>query len=269
MIKLTDFLISCSVSLNLDSYKIHLATGKSNPPINAFFKNEFKSWQEYQTRKNFRKEMVIGLIELSRNKWLFAGVYKVLGHKIISARHIEYSTELIPNQGELIGRLVVFHERKSRASYLNGNKDGGDFFISELKEKKLSVEEFPGYNNVFITYDKLKIIVTQQISSWFGALANMKGIYLISDAKTGKLYVGSASSVSGIWQRWCSYAKNGHGGNQELRKLLKEKKTGYEKNFTYTILEIADTHTSDEYISQRESHWKGVLLSRKFGYNAN
>ncbi|MFA5804265.1 MAG: GIY-YIG nuclease family protein [Melioribacteraceae bacterium] len=269
MIKLTDFLISCKVSLNLENFKIHLATGKSNPPINAFFKGDFKSWQEYQTRKNFRKEMVIGLIELSRNKWLFAGVYKVLGYKKVSEKHIAYSTELIPNQEELIGRIIVYHERKGRAPYLNGKKDGGEFFISELKEKKLTVEEFPGYNDVFLTYDKLKIVITQNISSWKGALANIKGVYLISDTLTGKLYVGSAIGDSGIWQRWSSYVNTGHGGNKELRNHLKTKKHGYEKNFTYTILEIADTHTSDEYILQRESHWKEVLLSREFGYNAN
>jgi hypothetical protein len=269
MIKLTDFLISCNVPLDINSYKIHLAKNKTNPPIIAFYENNFKSWQEYQTRKNFTKKMVIGLIELSKNKWLFAGVYRIHGYKVISEKHVSYSTEIIENQEDLIGRIIVSYARKGRASYLNGAKDGGGFIISELKEKKLTVEEFPGFDNISITYDKLKIIITQEISSWKGALANIKGIYLIADSINGKQYVGSASGNVGIWQRWSDYVKNGHGGNKELKRILKTKRKEYYKNFNYSVLEIADNNTSDEYISKRETYWKEVLLTRKFGYNKN
>lgn len=269
MIKLTDFLLACKIPLNLKSYKIHLATGYPNPPLEAFFEGKFKEWQEYQTRKNFPCDMVIGLIELTKNKWLFAGVYKVLGHTKKSDKHIEYSTELVSGQDDLIGRIVVYHERLGRASYLVGKIDGSEFYVSEIKEKKLSIEEFPGYDSVCISHNKLKIVISQNIQSWNGALSNMKGVYLISDTASGKLYVGSATGDSGIWQRWSSYVTNGHGGNKELRGLLSEKPKGYETNFQYSILEIADSHTSDEYVLQRESYWKNVLISREFGYNSN
>ena len=151
----------------------------------------------------------------------------------------------------------------------NGKRDGGDFIVSELKEQKLTVKEFPGYDNVNITYDELRIIINQEISSWKGALANIKGIYLLTDITTGKHYVGSACGDIGIWQRWTNYSMNGHGGNVELKKILQAKTNGYYKNFIYSILEIADKNTSDEYILKRECYWKGVLLSRKFGYNKN
>lgn len=32
--------------------------------------------------------------------------------------------------------------------------------------------------------------------------ATNKGVYLISDTYTGKLYVGSAYNENGIWGRW-------------------------------------------------------------------
>ncbi len=53
MIKLTELLLACKIPLNLQSYKIHLATGYPNPPLEAFFEGKFKEWQEYQTRRNF------------------------------------------------------------------------------------------------------------------------------------------------------------------------------------------------------------------------
>lgn len=41
------------------------------------------------------------------------------------------------------------------------------------------------------------------------------------------------------------------------------------ENFQYSILEIADSKASDEYIINREKWWKEALLSKKFGYNSN
>lgn len=269
MIKLTDFLLANKVPLNLHSYKVHLATGKTKPPLQAFFAGEFKEWQEHQRHKNFKKEMVIGLIEYNKNKWLFAGVYKILSYKKIKEKHIQYSTELIPGQDDLIGRIIVEHKRTSRASYLNGKPDGGDFYLSELKEQKLTMAEFPGFHYVSISFDELNVIISQSISSWHSALSNMKGIYLITDTNNGKLYVGKADGKKGLWQRWSDYSKNGHGGNVELKKILKNKSSSYFKNFQYTILEIAGSNTPDEDIDRREVYWKKVLLSREFGYNSN
>ena len=38
-------------------------------------------------------------------------------------------------------------------------------------------------------------------------------------------------------------------------------------NFQYSILEIADTHASDEDILKREAYWMDALKTRKFGMN--
>lgn len=269
-LKMTDLFLACKIPLNLDSYKIHLATGNKPTPLEAFFKGEFKEWQEHQTRGNFTREMVVGLIAWSPNQWLFAGVYRIIGHEKKSAKHVEYSTELLPGQDDLIGRLIVEHARVGRPSYLVGMKDGGDFYVGAIREKIFSVNEFPGYNSVCIAHSILKIVVEQQVQSWVGALANIKGIYLIADKLEGKRYVGSAIGVGGIWQRWAAYSQNGHGENKELKELLKRKGSDYCYNFQYSILEIADSHTSDEQILGREAYWKEVLMTRvPFGYNGN
>ncbi len=61
MIKLTNFLLACDVPLNLDSYKVHLATTGESPPIDAFFEGKFKEWQENQARRNFKRDHIIGV----------------------------------------------------------------------------------------------------------------------------------------------------------------------------------------------------------------
>ena len=266
MIDLIDFLVFHKVKINLNNYKVHLATGH-HKPLEAFFEGKFKEWQEWQTRRNFQCKHVISLIDLGYNKWLFTGVYKINGYTKITDKHYSYNTKLIEGLEDLIGRIIISYRRKGRASYIWGKHKSKQFEISEILAKKIEVEEFPGYNSVVESYSKLKIIIDQNIQSWKGALSNIKGVYLITDIKTGKLYVGSATGFNGIWSRWTEYINNGHGGNKSLMEILHNNGIEYKYNFQYSILEIADFHMSDDFIKQREQYWINVLKTKEFGYN--
>lgn len=262
MIGLLDLLKTAGIELNLNSLKIHLAcwNGREHP-IDEYYAGRFQAWQEEQGRRNFECDQVLGLIDMGKSNWLFTGIYKVHGCKKLDTS-FQYNTELLPGQNDLIGRIIVHHKR-SRASYV-WYKPEMAFPINEITRKKLSIEEFPGYNAVIISHSRLKLIIEQKIASWHGALANIKGIYLITDTSTGKHYVGKASGCDGIWQRWCSYAKSGHGGNEELKKILKENGSDHTNNFQYSILEIL---ASDLDIIARELYWMNALQSREFGLN--
>lgn len=102
-------------------------------------------------------------------------------------------------------------------------------------------------------------------------MRNQKAVYLQTDKATGRMYVGSATAKKGmLLARWSSYIYNGHGGNEGLIELVKEKGFDYIKdNFQYTILENYNSKVDDEYVLRRESYWKDVFQSRKFGYNKN
>jgi len=258
-----------SIKVDLSSYKIHLATGSEYSPLDAFFEGNFQNYQADQQKKNFECNHVIGLISLGSNKWLFAGVYRINGSVPRDGRHF-YDTELLAGQECVIGRLIIQHGRTSRATYLWGSQDKDELYkVSEYRAKPMTVGEFPGYHATSVPYRILKTIVEQNVSSWRGALTSLKGVYLIADTVNGAKYVGSALGTDGLWQRWSSYVFCGHGGNVELRSLLKEKGDDYVKNFRYSILEIADSHASDQYVLERESYWKEVLLTRSHGYNKN
>jgi hypothetical protein len=272
VITLTKFLLAAGVGLNVRSYTMHLATNLEDPPLDAFFDGRFKEWQEHQSQKNFSdRKHIVSLIKLRRNRWLFAGVFEVLGKPVLQpAGHVLYNTQMLPEQDKLIGRLVVEHKRTGRASFLRCTTlNDENFQLKEVLPEKLAVEAFPGHHAIDISYAKLKIVIRQSPGSWHGALANLKGVYLISDTATGRLYVGSACGNEGIWQRWSQYAKNGHGGNTDLKAVLTEKGAAHAAHFRYSLLEFADSIAQDSYVLQRESYWKGVLLSRTFGYNRN
>ena len=269
MIGLVAFLKAAGVEIDSSSLKIHLACWNGHEkPIDVFFAGNFKVWQEWQNKRNFPCRQIIGLIDLGKGQWLFAGVYEILDLRIHLRRktRFQYSTKLLHGQAGLIGRVIVRHVRTGRASYI-WSKPGVDLPLLEVRREKMTIGEFPGYNSVVISYAELKIITDQKIASWHGALANIKGIYLITDTSTGQHYVGKASGGVDIWQRWCAYADNGHGGNVELKKILKEKSPTHMAHFQYSILEIADTHASEADILTRESYWMKALRSRSFGLN--
>jgi len=268
MIGLIKFLKTAGIEVDTTSLKIHLACGSRHEhPIDEYFAGRFEDWQSRQRRRNFQCKQVVSLIDRGQGEWLFAGVYEILGHKPhpLNKQHFLYSTKALPKQENLIGRIIVHHKR-SRQSYIWFRK-GIELQISEIRREKLTIEDFPGYNAVVLSHSSLSIITAQKIASWHGALANIKGIYLITDTTTGKHYVGKASGGDGIWQRWCAYADNGHGGNKELNILLKTNGMQHAKHFQFSILEIADTHASEGDILARESHWMKALHSREFGLN--
>src|SRR5260221_12957082 len=98
--------------------------------------------------------------------------------------------------------------------------------------------------------------------NWKAALESVKGTYLITDALTGKRYVGSAYGEGGIWSRWCVYVETGHGGNVDLRVLVTTPNLSYWRtNFRFALLEHKPFRAADEQIIQTENFSKYLLLT--------
>jgi hypothetical protein len=271
VIKLIELIQLAGIQLN--DFKIHCATGTKTNPLEAFFDGTFRQWQEDQTQKNFQTEHILSLIHLHGTEWLFAGVYSVLGVKPVrrkdSVVRFRYDTRELKGLDHLTGRAVIEFEKTFRASYLRGEKYINQLLVKAIRDQRMTVGDFPGYNSVVLSYALLGTITRESIPSWKAALSNVAGVYLITDTKTGRQYVGGAYGGEGIWQRWKDYVKTGHGGNRNLRELLRLRGQKYSHHFQFSLLEICDLNSSEEYIFARESHWKNVLKSREFGMNYN
>jgi len=168
--------------------------------------------------------------------------------------------DLEPNQTfEDLSERLIIDWGKSTVSWVQ-NKDKN---ILEIKGAN-SIGEFISYDEIQIDYKKLQNLSKNVITNetWINALSAVNGIYLIKDTSIGKLYVGSAYGDNGIYGRWMSYAKNGHGGNVKLKKLNPD-------NFEFSILEIATKTASADEVIHRESRWKKKLGTREFGLNLN
>jgi len=256
---------------NKSEIKIHCAIGSKmkHEPLYRFTKGAFKEWQEDQNSKNFERQYILSIIYFNKGDWLFAGIYKSIKVTERTDGRFEYKTELMKIGKELIGRLIIGFDKDFRASYLKLENHIDDLIICEIFKKQYKLDPFPGFENVNISYELLTEIINENEQSWKSALSNVKGVYLISDRKTGKLYVGSAYGNDAFWTRWKKYTITGHGGNVLLKEILGKNNEEYAENFNFSILEIMKMNTDDTYIINRENFWKSILLTRIFGYNKN
>lgn len=273
MLKLIDLIEQSGIKLG--DFKIHCAIDSKRSewrPLQAYFAGTFERGQSEHSQKNFECDNIVSLINLSNSKrWLFVGAYHVAGEAKLATkwRGFIYKLKRVGGLDHLDGRAIVDFPKNFRASYLVGEKYRDSLIVSSIREEKMSIADFPGFNAVQLSFEMLSSIVRQDNPSWRAALANVAGVYVIVDSETGLQYVGSAYGGVGLWQRWNAYVKTGHGGNKELRDLLKRKGSQHANNFQFSLVEVCDINASPDYIISRESHWKDVLMTREFGLNWN
>ncbi len=122
---------------------------------------------------------------------------------------------------------------------------------------------FPGFDALTLDYSQLQAVIREhRYAAWRTALSSVIGVYLITDTRDGRHYVGKADGAENVLQRWAAYATNGHGGNVELRNLDPS-------SFRLSVLRVFDPATPTREIDAAESHYKYALDSRRHGLNRN
>lgn len=215
-------------------------------------------------------QTAICLLKLRGDQWLLTTIKKIT--RLLDVTDgVGYDADEVKEYEQYFGRLVVEYHNPCRTMGRKYENVMDELEVVQILNEQYTGNEFPGYENVRLSYPLLKNIVDRQLPGWVDALRNQKAVYLITDTKTGKMYVGSATSQTGmLLQRWSSYAADGHGGNIELRELVKQQGLEYVKeNFQYSILENYNARMDDGYILKRESWWKETLCTRTHGYNKN
>lgn len=248
-----------------------LQVGDNWTPIEEFKNGKISYLLEglywnYRKRKSFRlHQRTLGFVLLDKdeNTWLFFHAGKVTKDLNIY-NGVGYEYETIGDYSKYFGRLIIRFKNKGQNLIRKAESVIHDCEVVKILPDVFDEDIFPGYENVNISWEELSRVIRKD--SWKTALQNQKGVYLITDTNTGKMYVGSAYGENMILGRWKNYVENYHGGNVELKKINPDY---IKKHFRYSILDIFKSTIADEVIINRESWWKKVLLTREFGYNNN
>ena len=229
-------------------------------------------WLFWRTKQRYFNvgQIAICLLKLSYDTWLLTTIKRVT-KELGVYDGINYEGEELEEYRQYYGRVIIKYHKTAQTQGMFYSTVQKDLEVLQLLPAAFEGEEFPGYDNVRLSYLQLATIIQRRKQSWVAALENQKAVYLITDTSNGKLYVGSATSDKGmLLARWSSYVENGHGGNKELIALVREKGLEYvQQHFLYSILENYNARIDDHVVLKRESWWKETLQSRKFGYNDN
>jgi hypothetical protein len=190
-----------------------------------------EAYESIQSRPVFHRcDLVLRFVGEEGTRARFAGAARVVGHRAgvgpcppgfpcpeIWGGNWTYDLEPVATFDELRDRLVIDWGQSARA-WVQRRLDKQ---VLEIRPRGF-VAEFPGYENVVLTFDELERIVEQPDANrvWHRTLEAVAGVYLIVDLRSGDQYVGSAYGERGILGRWETYVRTGHGGNARLQALL-------------------------------------------------
>ena len=256
----------------------------SNGEIAAYYnQGQIKTYQMIQRPSRFKNcDYVISFLGTEGTNGVFLGCYKVNGFSKydVSKLPVNFSIELDASTdyviyhleatdilAELKNTLVIDWGKGTINWCQNGTTD------KEILEIRPAVSEveFISYDKVLLSFDTLRKIVYNKAAykEWEDKLSAVAGVYLITDTKTGKHYVGSASGLEGgIWGRWSEYARTKHGGNKRLVELITAD-PDYCYNFQYSILEVFPLKRDKQEVLEYEQLYKKKLWSIQFGLNDN
>lgn len=229
----------------------------------------FAYWCGSDKKMNIKvDQLVFSFARIYGDRYLFITAGKVL--KV--APNTSAEVEILEKYKPFFGRLVIEVDKNTPYGYcFNLNTYINEAEVIEVLSKKYNPISFKGLDSVHLKFDELlEIVQSEKHGDYKKVLEGIKGVYCLTDVKTGKLYIGSAYGDHGVAQRWKVYLDSKNGGNKDLVELYsKEGEKYFIENFEFTLLEYFSKNTDVHRIIERESYWKRALSSRKHGYNSN
>jgi hypothetical protein len=244
--------------------------------------DQFVFYQGYQSKHRFNLKYLVSFFGRPGGHAVFHAIYFVKAHRPASSfpvpqtlkypqfhtdpGRIWYDLDELPGFDALRNRVVIDWGNATRqwCQFLR------DCEVIEIRPKN-DGRAWPGYLHVMLGYKDLQTVIgdPHAYRDWHQALSATPGVYLILDKKSGKHYVGSATSEDGgILQRWKAYSKNPSGGNVELKEALAAGITD-PKHWQFTILQnLSRTMTPAEVVDV-ETLYKQKLGTRVHGWNKN
>ncbi len=245
-----------------------------------------ETYQAFQAKPIFDKvDCFISFVGVGGTRARFVGIYEVIGRKpghegilpegwpLEDWKESPYYYELRREPGfeDLENRIVIDWGRGAIAWHQwPKTEESANKEVLEILPRGAILPPFDDYLSFTLTHAELNDVYSQPDANaeWRARLSAVAGIYLILATTTGQQYVGSATGGEGVWGRWNEYAKNGHGGNKLLKKLIIDD-PAYPQAFSYSILQILPPTFARSAVLESERRYKKKLGTRATGLNEN
>jgi hypothetical protein len=128
----------------------------------------------------------------------------------------------------------------------------------------------PDYEHIDLSLARLRHLIRNEDANvtWKDRLSAVCGIYLLSDRKRNRLYVGKTSAKQGFWDRWKAYA-NASSGNVLVDAAFALGELDPAETYLSVLSVVPRGSAKLADIEALESRWKTRLRTRQAGLNAN
>jgi len=283
LVNLLDFLQLCnSAGLSLDAPgSVKLARHRSQRWDLEWLRRigQFEEYQSRQAKEAFSgANYLVSFMGEGSSNCRFLGLYEVgpcrwpappwgseWPYPEMNVGGCIYELSKLPGFDDLEDRLIIDWGKGTR-SWIQWMKPKQ---VVELRPRG-HARDFPGYLDFILGFDELRQIIENPDANrtWHAMLSAVAGVYLITDTKSGDLYVGSAYGKGGILARWTAYVRTQHGGNKLLRKVLEESPRQH-LWWKFSILRTLPRTLTNREVIEVETQFKAKLGSRSFGLNLN
>jgi len=232
-------------------------------------KDAFEHWQSIQAAANrhrFVAPFWASFVKAPGGSTMFVGMYAAqrmgaappdtpdfLRGGTISRECDQYHLTPRVELSELAGRLFI--EWDPGMNWVR-RADRGTYAVAEIRR---AGEEppYPGHAALMLAVSEVETLPP----SWVAVLRSIKGVYLVSCARTKEQYVGAALGDGGFHARWTQHAaREGDAAAFRSREP---------SDYRVSILEVAGSFSTDRDIEDMERRWKSKLQSREMGLNKN
>jgi len=257
-----------------------------------FERADFEFYQSIQMTDIFKEcEGIFSFLGLPGGKALFVGAYRVVKTEPV---RLETIGDVPASLSEVWPRWVS-EQRPEQPSYRYVLEDCGARFkalemravidwgkgalawhqwgldkpVVELREGG-ELHPCPDFEEIEISLSKLDFLYRHEgvNPSWRDRLSAVGGIYLLTDHRNNKLYVGQANGGEGFWGRWRAYVSQ-KSGNKLVDPAFESGALQPDQTTLSVLRVIRKGAASSAEMNRMESAWKRRLCSIATGYNAN
>ena len=124
-------------------------------------------------------QTAVCLLRFRRDEWLLTTIKKITGLRDVT-EGVGYDADERKEYEQYFGRVVVEYHNDGRRMSRKYEAVMDELEVVQILNEQYTGNEFPGYENVRLSYPLLKNIVDRQLPGWVDALRNQKAVYLIT-----------------------------------------------------------------------------------------
>jgi|GEM_PF-1976886 len=168
-----------------DMDKVKIKFNQPSPdedPLDLYRKNpdiintQWLFWRE-QRRYFYEGQIAVCFLKIGWDKWLLTTIKKITKDLNIVGG-ISYDGDELPEYKPYYGRLIIQFHKTFQAQGIYYKNVCDELLVNQLLPAAFDGYDFPGYDEVRLTWEQLEIIIKQHKKDWMAALQNQKAVYL-------------------------------------------------------------------------------------------